>query len=177
MGQECVLNHDPGACILCLDWRGDHTREDYIAKGVNEPCMEVPDDQVAEVNTEYVHDVKVPEGGNLETLNGNYVYNCPLVPIQRMAIGVPPWDELLHGELVSQLRPALYNLVQVGDVFYPRSVKPEGAAGLLELCGWWDGGTSASIYCVYELVPSLRMDTWLADRVTVVQEPSDDWKF
>ena len=53
--------------------------------------------------------------------------------LQSLSVGNSPGDEPLQGELLSNSKDALYRLVQAQDVSYPRSIKPEGAVGPLEL--------------------------------------------
>ena len=74
---------------------------------------------------------------------------CLKLLLQSLAVGNSPWDEPLEGDLLSKSREALYRLVLAQDIEYPCSIKPEQAEGLLELCGWWDGGAPASTCCVY----------------------------
>ena len=68
--------------------------------------------------------------------------------LQSLPIGNLPWDEPLQDEMLSQSIAALYSLVHAQVVSYPKSVKPEGPIGLLEICEWWDGGSPTSVFFV-----------------------------
>jgi hypothetical protein len=59
------------------------------------------------------------------------------------------WDDKLETSLALEAKAALKEIVYAKDITFPRSVRPRGTKGNLELLGWWDGGDPASAACVY----------------------------
>ena len=59
------------------------------------------------------------------------------------------WDEPLQGKLAKEAGAVLEEMVLMEDVFYHCSVQPAGGKGRPELCGWWCGGKTASVTCLY----------------------------
>ena len=79
--------------------------------------------------------------------------------LQRLADPVIGWDSPLEGELETVTRMLLAEMVRCRDINFPRSIKPEGVCGGLELLGFWDGGQPASAAVVYARYQLLEPDS------------------
>jgi len=73
--------------------------------------------------------------------------------LQKMSSPDHGWDEELDEELSQESRKILSEMVRARDIPFPRSIKPPGSMGKLQLVGWFDGGDPASggaLYSLYE---------------------------
>ena len=68
-------------------------------------------------------------------------YKILLREVVRLKLG---WDDPLPKELADKFKKKFRELVMAEDVVFPRSVKPVGTSGPLEILGFWDGDDPAS---------------------------------
>ena len=69
--------------------------------------------------------------------------------LQKLSVLSAGWDDELDEALTNESKEILKEMIPEKDIVFPRSIKPAGTVGQLELVGFWDGGDPASARCLY----------------------------